>query len=284
METAGLSGRRTLALDAAGEGTAILVEVTTREMVDTWSRARAVVSSTGRWPILLTSPGPALDWPETFVRADPFSRWPYDGEKPSELIRRAKQVDIERHIEELMAPRRTLLDEEGESRLRSERGKTDWACGAAPGEEELRQIYKAQGDIGLQRHLLAWEMARGCKVDLRYQDWFTPPWQVALALLPAGDPWNTYAYVHTLFEADHAMLVSAARRWHERYGAEPVAAFGTVAQLLVGKRPEGQEDALRLAVEHVSLAIDTIGPPGIALRWHAQALLQLDRWQLHRRP
>ena len=114
------------------------------------------------------------------------------------------------------------------------------------------------------------EIRRGCEPPLDYLAWYTPRWPVALAFLPRAEPWSTYAYVHTLYGTDHDLVVAAARRWHERYGAEPVAAWGTMTQLLVSRRPAEPEEALRLAVEQVVLARDTIGPLGIPLRWHAR--------------
>jgi hypothetical protein len=48
LESAGLGSRKSLTLDAAGEGTALLVEVSATEMVNVWRQARAAIHSTRR--------------------------------------------------------------------------------------------------------------------------------------------------------------------------------------------------------------------------------------------
>ncbi len=77
---------------------------------------------------------------------------------------------------------------------------------------------------------------------------------------------------------------AAARRWHERWGAEPVALWGTMMQFTVSHRPATPDDAWMLAREHDILAANTLSNPGIPLRDHARALTILDRWFLHSRP
>jgi len=80
------------------------------------------------------------------------------------------------------------------------------------------------------------------------------------------------------------IVIAAARRWHERWGAEPVALWGTMMQFTVSHRPATPDDAWMLAREHDILAANTLSNPGIPLRDHARALTILDRWFLHSRP
>jgi hypothetical protein len=292
IESAGLGGRRTVELDAVGEGTALLVEISTFEMLDSWRRARAAVSVTRRWPVLITTPEPAHDWMDTFTSADPFSRWFYGEEsgvpaletKPSEVMRRAELLDLDGRMDELVAKHERQMEAFSAGRLSDERARTESVCREAPPEKELGDIVSDRGWLALERHLLQWEATRNCKLVLGHEDWWTPPWPVALALLPVPEPWATYAYVNTLFGTDHDLLVSVARRWYDLYGAQPVAAWGTSTDLIVDRRPDSLEEAFRLAVYHYVLAMDTLARPGIALRWHARALLTLDHWHLYNGP
>ena len=289
LESSGLAGRKTLTVDAGGEGTVLLVEVSTTDMLGAWRAARDSLGVTRRWPILVTEPGQGATWEDAFEDGQPFSRFYFvedhpEAARPSDIMRRATHVDLDELTDKYMREGVPPTDEWLDARLSNARLQTEGICGEAPGNDELRKIYLERGDLALQRHLFRWEIERGCEPPLDYQDWFEPPWPVALAFLPTAEPWSTYAYVHTLYGIDHDLVVAAARRWHERYGAEPVAAWGTITQMLVSTRPREPDEALRLAVQHVVLAPATIGPPGIPLRWHARALLTLDRWLLHSRP
>jgi hypothetical protein len=92
-----------------------------------------------------------------------------------------------------------------------------------------------------------------------------------------------FAYLtsfYTIGGHEPGLLVAAARRWHERYGAEP-----TVVDLATGfavsRPPTNLADAERLAAEHVFLAGLTARTTE---RAYARALLQLDHWTLYDRP
>jgi hypothetical protein len=112
--------------------------------------------------------------------------------------------------------------------------------------------------------------------DLSVQDWFGSTEDIAtLVLLPAAEPWAAYAYVDALHGAcDYGqdLLVAAARRWYERYGAETVAALEVMAWLTVARPPTDPDDAWRLAFEHHVLAEATFSTPGVSLRQHARLL------------
>ena len=104
---------------------------------------------------------------------------------------------------------------------------------------------------------------------------------------PAAQPWAVYAYVNALYDScwyGHDLLVAAARRWYERYGAEPVAALDVMTWLTVARPPTEPDDAWRLALEHNTLAENTLATPGVSLREHAHLLSHLHRWVLFSRP
>lgn len=282
LESAGLGGRAALALDAAGEGIALLVSVSHEEMIDVWRRARSALDKTARWPILVTNPDASASSLEDFQNADLFSRWFYGEEvgrtdcAPSNVLDRAAKVELDPFFEE-----KTGWDWIPKDDIAENLRWTHFHCGAAPDVDEVRRAITNDSDpMAVERYLLQWEIAHSCPENLRYQDWFTPPWPVALALLPVVDPWAVYAYVHALFGIDHETLVKASQRWNQRFGAEPVAVWGTMTQLFVTRRPRSIDDALLLAREHDILAPDTLGRPGVRPRWHARALMDLDRWFL----
>ena len=123
--------------------------------------------------------------------------------------------------------------------------------------------------------------------DRGVQDWYGREDDPALVLLPTPQPWSVYAYVQALYDGcwyGQDLLVAAARRWHERYGAEPVGAFDVMTWLTVARPPADPEDAWRLTLEHHALAESTFVTPGVELRQHARLLPGLDRWVLFSRP
>ncbi len=291
LGSAGLDGRTAIELDAGGKTPVLLVEVSTAEMVDVWRQARAALHSTRRWPVLVTAvtgQGP-LDWVPAFELANPFWRAAWRETEsdttdysPDTLLQRAAEVDLDERFEP--RPHGTPSDERLEERINWACSDTRNLCGAAPSMEDVRNSIASDDPLGVERYLLKWEMAHGCSVDVSYQEWFEPIWPTGLALLPDARPWAAYAYVNTLSYTDHVVLIKAAQRWHERYGAEPVALWGTMTELLVSRQPKGAEEALRLALEHVLLADSTTGPSGVRLRWHARALMVLDHWHLASQP
>jgi hypothetical protein len=104
-----------------------------------------------------------------------------------------------------------------------------------------------------------------------------------LAILPRPEPWAAFAYLPGCMNQDSPqaeLMVAAARRWHDRYGAEP-----TVVDLATGFRvarpPADRAAAERLAVEHEMLAGLTAGA---TLRNYATALMRLSGWCLYNRP
>ena len=103
-----------------------------------------------------------------------------------------------------------------------------------------------------------------------------------LAILPRPEPWTAFAYVDAYggVGLPPELMVAAARRWHERHGAEPTV-IGLATGFAVPRPPTGPADAERLAVEHISLAGLTAGT---TLRAYARALTELDHWTLYDRP
>ncbi|MEV4349706.1 DUF4253 domain-containing protein [Actinoplanes sp. NPDC049596] len=103
-----------------------------------------------------------------------------------------------------------------------------------------------------------------------------------LVILPRPEPWAAFAYLNPygVWGVPGDLLLAAARRWHERYGAAPTT-IGLANGFTVARRPTGMAEAERLAVEHEAIAGLTART---TTRAYARALLDLDRWCLYNRP
>ncbi|WP_250006828.1 DUF4253 domain-containing protein [Actinoplanes sp. M2I2] len=123
------------------------------------------------------------------------------------------------------------------------------------------------GDEGF--HLDSYDVARFGEPEL-------------LVILPRPEPWTAFAYLNPYggLNTSGDVLLAAARRWHERYGAAPTT-IGLANGFTVPRPPTDVAEAERLAVEHVAIAGLTART---RTRAYARALLQLDRWCLYDRP
>ncbi|HEY1178090.1 MAG TPA: DUF4253 domain-containing protein, partial [Phytomonospora sp.] len=172
-----------------------------------------------------------------------------------------------------------------------ERSATMARFGEAPTHDEIRAAAGAAPSVhaAADHYLFRWELAREplTEPDLSVQDWYGAEDPAVLVLLPTPEPWSVYAYVDALYDTcgyGQHLLTAAARRWHERHGAEPVAALGVTTWLSVTRPTTDPETAWRLAFEHHVLAENTFSGPGLSIRDHARALLGRDRWVLFSRP
>lgn len=287
LDAAGLAGRTAFAQDAAGGGTALLVDVSAEEMLDVWATARAAVDRTGRWP-LLCSRHSARD-------GSLFSRFYFDegsqgaDSSPAAVLARAGTIDVDARLAQLRSrlpdPAAGWIDAEVER----ERQVTIGRYGQAPPAHEVREAVTGRVDISIDRYLYEWERRHEPQgpADPVVQDWYGSDEPASLVLLPTAQPWEVYAFVDALYDAcwyGQDLLVAAARRWRERYGAEPVAAFEVMTWFTVARPPTDPDDAWRLAYEHYTLAENTLVTAGVALRHHAHLLSQVDRWVLFSRP
>lgn len=106
-----------------------------------------------------------------------------------------------------------------------------------------------------------------------------PEW---LVILPRPEPWAAFAYLNPYggWGTPGDLLLAAARRWHERYGAAPTT-IGLANGFTVPRPPTELADAERLAVEHEAIAGLTART---RTRAYARALLRLSQWCLYDRP
>jgi hypothetical protein len=110
--------------------------------------------------------------------------------------------------------------------------------------------------------------------------WFDPD-TVELALLPTTSPWLAIEWV-SYFGAygDPPAFVAALKRWHSTWGAELVAAWGTMLQFTVTRRPQQGEEAWELAGQVLAWA----GSLQMSQWELALVLARSDTWFLHDRP
>ncbi|WP_433825816.1 DUF4253 domain-containing protein [Actinoplanes sp. CA-015351] len=103
-----------------------------------------------------------------------------------------------------------------------------------------------------------------------------------LVILPRPESWAAFAYLDPYggWGTPGELMLAAARRWHERYGAAPTT-IGLANGFTVPRPPTELADAERLAVEHMAIAGLTAGT---TTRAYARALLQLDQRCLYSRP
>lgn len=290
LDAAGLRGRQAFTQDAAGGGKALLVDVSVDEMLDVWAVARAAVDRTGRWPVLC---------PRHSARdGSLFSRFFFEegshgaDSSPGGVLARAGTIDVDTRLATLDTQFPDGLAGWIDQEVDRAREATRDHYGDAPAAADIRAAVTGteRVEIAIERYLFDWERAHEplAGPDLTVQDWFGSAEELAtLALLPTAQPWAVYAYLDALYDAcwyGHDLLVAAARRWYERYGAEPVAALGVMTWLRVARPPTDPDDAWRLACEHYTLAENTLATPAVPLRRHAHLLPHLDRWVLFSGP
>jgi len=122
------------------------------------------------------------------------------------------------------------------------------------------------------------------------QYWFEPSEDqpTAMVFLPTPAPWASVAFESWFAESNPrtgaAELVALLKRWHDEYGAELVAHWGTMLQFRVERPPGDIERARALAREQLLVAPCTALLPGTHPEMHAVALMHAKSWFLHERP
>jgi hypothetical protein len=111
------------------------------------------------------------------------------------------------------------------------------------------------------------------------QDWFVPD-RVQLALLPTTSAWLPMTWLDYFGEDNNEVLAACLRRWHQAWGAELVASWGTMLQFVTTRRPDFGPEAWNLAREQLGLG-GSLQIPQISLAWD---LAHTNAWFLHDRP
>jgi hypothetical protein len=102
----------------------------------------------------------------------------------------------------------------------------------------------------------------------------------ALVLLPEADPSTVPAYVYYWGGGGRTeQLIRLMQRWHEEYGAEPVAVTGVLLTFFVARPPSDVRDARRVAAEQ-----QTFIRPNWGIRETARHIVGYEWWELFDRP
>lgn len=302
-----LGGRTVSVIEMPRAGERVLtVPARPAELLTEWTAARALLEQTGRWPVAATAwsrvpPAPTL---ETFW-LDPRGEKPI----PPALRQAAATLTGERAIAEIRAAQREDA-EPLEEFLDWHLDATRKRCGAAPDPKAIAAAF-ADGDgrrsrrwlghrtpqrpakIDLERWLLEWEeqvTPTTSPEHVDYDDWFQPDEDDChLLFLPTSLGSDSLAYLEFYAEdgvegATTERLIATLASWHDRYGAELVAHWGTMLQFVVTRPPNTLEDAWNLALEHDLVAPCTNALPGETIRDSARMLWRRPRWFLHERP
>jgi hypothetical protein len=275
---------------------AYAMELSPDEMEEMWDVARGLVAETGRWPLITTTFGDGETLEEKLSDADLFSRSGYyganadvDDVSPRALLAAADAVDVAAFLRRRTAELQRLTSVE---EIEHELERTREYCGSAPGRDDVARARVDGQPITtchqLDRWLLGWELAHGSSSDPtaeRITEWFNPdPYPAILLFLPTPNPWDALAYIPFWGAGGHGSehYVALGRQWHERFGAELFAHFGTMLECFVSRPPTTIDEAWELGRQHDLIAQSTLA--GSSLRHYAAGLVNYDRWFLHERP
>ena len=294
----GITIRKAIAVPIEADGTALVAEINPDDWHQAWNAVRPHVDALGRWPVILS----IQRW-EDITTGWQFARDTFASSSPRldmtvrAIISRSESMNLDQALrdEESMSGHRPTPEEA----TRDATAATQNRWGVSPSVSELRQAAAGALDaqLGVERYLLHWESRRGDlpknvqEAMAHTRGYLEPPppgagdEPVTLILLPTTRPWEVYAYLEGLWNEPPDRLVAAARRWHERYSAEPVQIHpGYATHLRVPRPPKDLEEAWQLAREHFLIAWDTFILAGITVRDYARALLEATDWYLKSKP
>lgn len=251
-----------------------------------WQAARELLDKTGRWPLIVdVSFAGMLDGFNKKLLDVALSRFPFEDEKgrawsPQDIVEASKDLDVDAVFEK-SARQNDEYDEDCDWLLEEIEG----TLGRRPGEADLDASipYKAHR---IDRWAYEQELQDEKAPDpLEGRPHLFDPRKPALLLLPVDCGWETLAWASWYgAEGADAEVVAVLRRWHEQYGAELYANYGTMLEFKVSKPPTNPMDAWKLASQHDLLAPSNLASPGLTVRQYAQGLIGHDRWFLHERP
>jgi hypothetical protein len=252
------------------------ITVSIDELVPAWAAARARASVLRRWPVAI-------------AEDEPYSRFFFEGSddrSPGAVLRRASRLNP-----------REVLDRDPDDDIPWEdlvqrgREETERRVGCAPARADIDAAVPIHNERALEYFLLRFEEDRRPMTGPEpggHLTWFTHGMdRCRLQLVPVTRGAHTLAYI-SWFGASwppyHEGAIRVLEDWEQRYGAELVANWGTMLQLVVSRPPGTIEDAFALACEHQVFSVSTLGLPGVSIRNHARSLLHRRDWFFHERP
>lgn len=249
----------------------------------TWQRLRAVVGTTGMWPVATWD----LDRPEQVIRFEVQGPDGLDA-SPAAIIARVPQVDVDGLLATTRAQDRQRWEQWDETDSYLEWMVQDAELEGVDVAKLHRELDPCPDPTDVERWLLDIELERGLDTERRndrYLDWFVPS-EAVILLLPTTIPWHAGAYLGGYaWGYPHTDLRTALlRRWYNLYGAELAANWGTMQQFVVTHPPATIQQAWPAAYEISLLWPDTIHGPVVPLRRLARDLVDRPTWFLHHRP
>ncbi|MGH9225887.1 MAG: DUF4253 domain-containing protein [Acidimicrobiales bacterium] len=230
------------------------IECGSDEVLAAWEAARAALPVTGRWPLVV---------------------WAWEGFSGPDWLPR------------LAEDRSRLLQMQAELRYATgdhTLGRSEFVVTVPTVDAALVERLADLARDGAEPE----DDAASAPVGGDHLNWPDPPGPPAVLLLPVANGWDTLVHFD-LHPSGGALgsvgrLIAVVRSWHERFGAELVANWGTALQFAVARPPTTFDEAWPLALEQVAVAPGTTGLPAVLLRHHAQALVGRRTWLLHQSP
>jgi len=277
------------------------IDVNDIDAIEAWHLLGSLTDRTGRWPLLaLMHTSRADDWERQVGEADLFSRFYFAeeqrdarlGDSPADIIAAAAGINVAEQLARFPADASLKMTDALETAKR----ETLNQYGKAPAIDDPAAFLTRESISTLkqlERWFLQWEIDHCAnplhipEYGLAHIDWYMPKYEShALLLMPSLRGWEAPAYINWFasYLCNSQFIVALLREWHEQYGAELVAHYGTMLQFRVSRRPTTIEEAFELAWQQHTVSPCTTYLPGVSVRDHARALLHTDRWFLHERP
>ena len=286
---------------------AFAIEVPRSQMLDCWRLMRSLIDVTKMYPVLTDfSFAGTGNWHNDLIEEDFFSRFYYTEEQqagylnnisPESIVDAAKSINGKEAIESRIKESEQIADEiwrESDWYFDDlEITHSNFAISPDPKEAAVAlNSGKIITEIDFEQWLFNWELKNVPKEQLlitpdpTYLEWYNmiSADTIPLLLLPTPNSWDTLAYIHFFGAMNSAEAIAILKYWYDRYGAELVAAYGTMLQFYVKQKPQTLDEAFELACQHNEFAPCTLILPGVSIREHARALLHTERWFLHERP
>ena len=266
-----------------------------------WQVMKAKIGDTGRWPVLIACWGNRTSsWHEQLHQEDLFDRFPFQYEldrknrenlSPEIIISGAEKIDLEASLDQLSLD----AEEDLKDYLADTISETQEQFGETPELSLLNQLIESgelNSEVDLERWLFNWEIEHfgekaTASIDNSYIHWFDPVHEpMALLLMPTMNSWEIPAYIswYGAESCSSELVVALLKHWHQKYGAELLAHYGTMLQLVTQTLPNSPEEAFTLAWKQQVIAPCTTCLPGVSLRNHAREMLHSHEWFLHERP
>jgi hypothetical protein len=268
-------------------GSTWVVDVPAGDILPIWTQARDALKQLGLYPVATTT------WDGSgWVEEDLFDRFPYgDDAAPDAVIRRSRALSVEEALGRFM-PSDEWAVENWDEVVAGHLELTERYYGDAPDVADIAHVRRGD-ELALERRLLDFEEALRPTPETGERNesfgWFDPRphGPVGLALLPLAEPCHASAFL-SFYGAEgdgrHEALIRLLCSWQQDFGAQLVASWGTMLQLVASRPAATLDSAFELAAQHARVAPCTTLLPGEGVRQLARHLWRGERWFLHERP